>query len=216
MKRVFGTAEIIFDIFYLSAALTLGLALVLSAGGNPPRALAGVMALLLAGGDAFHLVPRIMAIRAGGQVHLRRALGRGKQITSITMSVFYLLLWRLGLLLFPLGDVRFWSYSVYILTAARIILCLLPQNRWEKRHTPIFWGIFRNIPFFMQGAIVAGLFFLQRHAVFVLSPMWLAVVLSFAFYIPVVFWSNTNPKVGMLMLPKSCAYLWILAMCLSI
>ena len=46
--------------------------------------------------------------------------------------------------------------------------------------------------------------------------MWLAILLSFAFYLPVVLWSNQNPKVGILMLPKTCAYLWMLAMCLSL
>lgn len=36
---------------------------------------------------------------------------------------------------------------------------------------------------------------------------WLAIALSFAFYLPVVLWSNRQPKAGMLMLPKTCAYL---------
>jgi len=45
---------------------------------------------------------------------------------------------------------------------------------------------------------------------------WLAVLLSFGFYLPVVLWSNRQPKVGMLMLPKTCCYLWLLVMCLSL
>ena len=32
-----------------------------------------------------------------------------------------------------------------------------------------------------------------------LSWMWLAILLSFGFYLPVVLWSNMNPKIGMLM-----------------
>ena len=64
--------------------------------------------------------------------------------------------------------------------------------------------------------ISAGFFFVQRKAAPGLSWMWLAILLSFAFYLPVVLWSNQNPKVGMLMLPKTCAYLWMLAMCLSL
>ena len=38
--------------------------------------------------------------------------------------------------------------------------------------------------------------------------MWLTIVLSFGFYIPVVLWSGTYPMVGMLMIPKTCAYVW--------
>ena len=38
--------------------------------------------------------------------------------------------------------------------------------------------------------------------------MWLTIVLSFAFYIPVVLWADTVPVIGMLMIPKTCAYVW--------
>ena len=38
--------------------------------------------------------------------------------------------------------------------------------------------------------------------------MWLTIVLSFGFYIPVVLWADTVPAVGMLMIPKTCAYVW--------
>ena len=42
--------------------------------------------------------------------------------------------------------------------------------------------------------------------------MWLAVSLSFAFYIPVVLWADAVPLMGMLMIPKTCAYVWIVWM----
>lgn len=216
MKRVFGTVEAVFDIFYLAAASILGFAFLFSASDNSVRALAGVMALVLAGGDAFHLVPRIKVIRTGKEEQLRGILGRGKQITSITMTVFYLLLWQIGVLIFSPKDVNFWSYLVYILAAVRILLCLLPQNKWTEQYPPVIWGIWRNIPFFLMGAVVAGLFFLQKSVEPGLGMMWLAIALSFAFYFPVVLWANKNPKIGMLMLPKTCAYLWMLTMCLSL
>lgn len=38
--------------------------------------------------------------------------------------------------------------------------------------------------------------------------MWMTIVLSFGFYIPVVLWANTVPMIGMLMIPKTCAYVW--------
>ena len=38
--------------------------------------------------------------------------------------------------------------------------------------------------------------------------MWLTIVLSFAFYIPVVLFADTYPLIGMLMIPKTCAYVW--------
>lgn len=38
--------------------------------------------------------------------------------------------------------------------------------------------------------------------------MWLTIVLSFGFYIPVVLWADAVPMIGMLMIPKTCAYVW--------
>ena len=38
--------------------------------------------------------------------------------------------------------------------------------------------------------------------------MWLTIVLSFAFYIPVVLFADSFPMIGMLMIPKTCAYVW--------
>lgn len=38
--------------------------------------------------------------------------------------------------------------------------------------------------------------------------MWLTIVLSFGFNIPVVLWADAIPIIGMLMIPKTCAYVW--------
>lgn len=42
--------------------------------------------------------------------------------------------------------------------------------------------------------------------------MPLAVALSFGFYIPVVLFSGIAPIIGMLMIPKTLAYVWIVLM----
>jgi len=212
-KRVFGWIEAVFDSLYLLAAFSIGIYL-LRSDGSQVRVLAGSMAILLAAGDAFHLVPRIGAILIGQEERLARVLGFGKLLTSVTMTVFYLLLWQIGLLLFAPTPGSGWTAFVYVLAALRILLCLFPQNRWADRHPPVRWGIYRNIPFLLLGAAVAVLFAVNTGRVPAVDGMWIAIALSYAFYIPVVLWSNTNPKLGMLMLPKTCAYLWILAMCL--
>ena len=38
----------------------------------------------------------------------------------------------------------------------------------------------------------------------------------FGCYIPVTLFSKTKPKVGLLMIPKTCAYMWIIAMGLEL
>ena len=42
--------------------------------------------------------------------------------------------------------------------------------------------------------------------------MPLAVALSFGFYVPVVLFSSIVPAVGILMIPKTLAYVWIIFM----
>ena len=43
--------------------------------------------------------------------------------------------------------------------------------------------------------------------------MPLAVALSFGFYLPVVLFSGVLPAVGVLMIPKTMAYVWIIVIC---
>lgn len=211
MKRVFGTFEVVFNIIYLFSVLFIGIVLLLSARNNQPRMLAGIMALILAGGDAFHLVPRILLIRSKKEEELKGSLGLGKQITSISMTIFYVILWHIGVILNYPENFGNLSIYIYILAVMRIVLCLLPQNKWKDRCPPVSWGILRNLPFFLLGIWVAFLFFNSS------NPLYgLAIILSFLFYLPVVLWANKYPKVGMLMLPKTCAYLWLLILCLSL
>ncbi len=209
-RRVFGYGEAVFDVAYLLAALGIGIG-ILSKGRPGAYAMAGAMALLLAAGDAFHLLPRIGAILTGDTPRFHKALGFGKLVTSITMTVFYVLLWHLGTLLFPAVP-QGWTVLAWGLAAVRIILCLFPQNGWYEANPPLRWALLRNIPFFLLGIQAVGLFFLHRQAVSALTWMWLAGLLSFAFYLPVALWAGKNPKLGMLMLPKTCMYLWMLGM----
>lgn len=96
------------------------------------------------------------------------------------------------------------------MAALRIVLCLFPQNAWTSADAPLSWGIYRNIPFAILGLIVIVLFYrsAKEHKDRDFRWMWLTIVLSFGFYIPVVLWADTIPAVGMLMIPKTCAYVW--------
>ncbi len=202
MKRFFGRVETIFDVLYLTIATTIGIYLLVSANGSELRQFAGLMALVLAGGDAFHLIPRVYVIFMGREEVFRRALGRGKQITSITMTFFFVMFWHIALSLFRLDLISIWTLAVYMLTLVRILLCILPQNRWVDRYPPISWGIYRNIPFFIMGLVIAFVFYQNQNVVPAFSLAWLAILLSFGFYLPVVLYANKNPKIGMLMLPR--------------
>lgn len=75
---------------------------------------------------------------------------------------------------------------------------------------PLSWGIYRNIPFALLGLLIIVLFYrsAREHGDRAFRWMWLTIVLSFGFYIPVVLWADAVPMIGMLMIPKTCAYVW--------
>lgn len=212
MKRVFGLVEIVFDIFYFISATIIGLILIFVSEEYSFKFLSGIMALILVFGDFFHLIPRIKVIIKGNEERYRKSLGRGKQITSITMTLFYLILWHIGIIVFQPTKVIFFTSVLYILAFVRIYLCFLKRNKWEERRPPVRPAILRNIPFLLQGLMVSALFFSFRNNTQELKYIWLAVLLSFAFYIPVVLFVNKNPKIGMLMIPKTLTYLWLMIM----
>ncbi|GAA0797503.1 hypothetical protein GCM10008910_20260 [Faecalicatena orotica] len=202
--------ETLFDAVYLVTVITVGILMIRKSAGRKQYLLFGIMAVTLGAGDAFHLVPRAYALCTAGLEHYTAALGVGKLITSVTMTVFYILLYYVWRLRYHVKDQKEVTVAVFLLSAVRIILCLFPQNKWTSADAPLSWGIYRNIPFALLGILVIVLFYKAAkeqhdHA---FRFMWLTIVLSFAFYIPVVLFADTIPALGMLMIPKTCAYVW--------
>lgn len=202
--------ETTFDIVYLITVTTLGVLMIKNARGNKQYTLFGIMAVILGLGDAFHLVPRAVALSTTGLENFTVSLGIGKFITSITMAVFYLILYYVWRKRYEITGRKELTLTMYALTLIRIVLCLFPQNAWTSPNPPLSWGIYRNIPFALMGLIIIVLFYksAKEHQDEPFKFMWLTIVLSFAFYIPVVLWADKYPLVGMLMIPKTCAYVW--------
>jgi len=69
-----------------------------------------------------------------------------------------------------------------------------------------------NFPFVLMGALTVYLWLKSAAGDGCFRWMWLAVLLSFGFYLPVVLWADTLPVIGMLMLPKTIMYIWMMIM----
>ena len=202
--------ETLFDAVYLITVITLGLRMIRGSRGNRQFRLFGCMAVVLGAGDAFHLIPRAQALCTTGLDSYTVALGSGKWITSITMTVFYVLLYYVWRYRYRIQGQKTLTAAVYALAGVRILLCMMPQNDWLSASAPLAWGIYRNIPFALLGALIIVLFYRSAKAAndTAFRWMWLTIVLSFGFYIPVVLWADAVPLIGMLMIPKTCAYVW--------
>lgn len=203
-------AETLFDAVYLISVITIGILMIAKSKGNREFRLFGIMAVVLGAGDAFHLIPRAFALCTTGLENFTEALGMGKFITSITMTIFYILLYYVWRIRYKIKGKNGVTATVYVLAALRILLCLFPQNQWLSADAPLSWGIYRNIPFALLGLLIIPLFYksAKEHKDKEFQYMWLTIVLSFGFYIPVVLWADTIPMIGMLMIPKTCAYVW--------
>lgn len=202
--------ETLFDVVYLTTVTLLGITMIRKNKGNLQYLLFGIMAVTLGAGDAFHLVPRAYALCTTGLQDFVVALGIGKLITSITMTLFYVLLYYVWRIRYKINGKNGLTVIMYVLAALRVALCLFPQNAWTSAEAPLSWTIYRNLPFAAMGLIVIVLFFTEarKHNDHAYRFMWLTIVLSFGFYLPVVLWADTIPWVGMLMIPKTCAYVW--------
>lgn len=207
-------AETIFDVCYLIGVITVGILMFTKGKENPLVRKFGLMSILLGGGDAFHLVPRMYALWTTGLEANAAALGVGKLITSVTMTIFYLILYFIWRERYQIKDRKNLTITMWLLTALRIVLCLLPQNDWLSFRQPLLWGILRNIPFAIMGVIIIVIFAQEvkkaNDKIFRFMP--LAIILSFGFYLPVVLFAAKIPMLGMLMMPKTLAYVWVVWM----
>ena len=199
--------ESIFDIIYLVFAIAMGVC-ILHRKWDISGRLMGSATLILGCGDAFHLIPRVLNYFVDADFTVW--LGAGKLVTSISMTVFYLLMYRLWLVLYEEREDWKLSIVVYVLTTVRILLCLFPQNGWFQNNSSVLWGTIRNIPFVVLGGIIIWLFWKRREDIRYFRYVWLLVLLSFLFYIPVAVAAGLAPILGMLMLPKTVCYMLLI------
>ena len=212
--RVFDLFELIFDISYLIFDLIGGALFFAFSKGSYLFILYGILSLTLCLGDAFHLLPRVKRILFGSSEKINRQLGFGLQVSSITMTIFYVLLlyiWKLTF--YEMKAPLIIEIMVWITALIRIFVCLLPQNNWLSNEGNMKLSLIRNSVFAITGIGIIILYAMSGNKYdYGMNRMVWAIIISFACYLPVTVLSNKYPKVGMLMIPKTCAYVWIIVM----
>lgn len=209
------TVEIAFNISYLIVVWFLvGLMLArfkTIADSDRPVARLLIWAFaLLAFGDTGHVGFRVVAYMNGGLEKNPALVGIGALSTAVTVTFFYMILVFVWSKRFhkPLG------WFGWLLLAAgfvRLVVMAFPHNQWESLVPPYNWSLLRNSFLVIQG--IGIMFLILRDATrsgdtpFRLVG-WM-IALSYAFYTPVILWSATIPLLGMLMIPKTCAYVAI-------
>ena len=180
--------------------------------------IAGILFFVFSKGKAFHLIPRIIRAGRGSSEKINRQLGIGLQVSSITMTVFYIILLYIWKLTFPeiIAPVAI-EAIIWISAVIRIVICFLPQNNWCGEEGNLKLSIIRNAVFAVTGIGVIILYAISGNANgYHMTRMVAAIIISFGCYLPVTLFSKKMPKIGLLMIPKTCAYIWVIVMGLQL
>jgi len=214
--------EVVFNCAYLVALYGLVAAMI----RNRSRVQAGehgtafwivlAFALLLLG-DTGHVGFRVVAYAMSGLGTVVTLFGKrvvliklGSIATAWTFTAFYvcmLMAWRAHFKK-ALGAA---GWLLVCAAFVRSLLMLHPGNGWGSPGDPEPWYTLRNIPLIVMQA---GLAFLilrdaaqQRDKAFILVGVM--IIISMACYVPVVALVQRFPAAGMLMIPKTLAYMGI-------
>ena len=216
--RVPDLMEAVFDTCYLLFDLIAGILFFAFSHGNPLFLLYGILTWTLCFGDAFHLVPRVLRAVKGSSEKMERQLGIGLQISSITMTIFYILLlyiWKQTF--YEMTAPVMLEILIWVSAAIRIAVCMLPQNNWCGEEGNCKLSVIRNAVFAVTGICVIVLYVMSGNTYgYHMTRMAAAIVVSFGCYLPVTLLSKKMPKIGMLMIPKTCAYIWMIVMGLQL
>lgn len=128
--------ETLFDAVYLISVITIGVLMIRGSKGDRQFRLFGWMAVVLGAGDSFHLIPRALALCTTGLENYTVPLGLGKWITSVTMTIFYVLLYYVWRQRYQIKGQSGLTAAVYGLAGVRIALCMMPQNQWLSASAP--------------------------------------------------------------------------------
>ena len=214
--------EISFNIAYLIVVWGLVIAMIRRQPGVPEadKPVTGLFIwafALLALGDTGHVGFRVLAYASGNLESTISLFGRevglvglGALATAVTVTIFYMLM----LVIWHKRYGKAYGWFGWLLFAAgivRLLIMLFPANEWNNTVPPQPWSLYRNLPLMIQGLGVAYLILRDSRAVGDRPFTWIGIMilLSYAFYIPVILFVQQIPLIGMLMIPKTMAYVGI-------
>ena len=207
--------EIIFDIAYLITVWTFVYLMFtnrnkVSEQNNIVAKLFRWMFLLLALGDTGHVGFRVVAYASGPLEKSPTLVGLGSLATAYTITIFYMILVEVWRQRFRKDrNILYWILQT--VGMFRLIFMALPGNHWGQVLPPQPMGILRNIPLMVLGTLIMVLILLDARAKQDKTFLWIGffIFLSYLFYTPVILFVNQVPMLGMLMIPKTLAYVAI-------
>jgi hypothetical protein len=172
---------------------------------------------LLALGDTGHVGFRVLAYSMDGLESTVTLFGRqvglvglGALSTAVTVTFFYALMLVIWHRRFR-KSYGWFGGLLFLAAAIRLLIMLFPQNQWNNVVPPQPWSLLRNLPLVILGLGVAYLMLRDSTRVDDNTFKWIGIMIlvSYAFYAPVILFVQQVPAIGMLMIPKTMAYVAI-------
>ena len=93
---------------------------------------------------------------------IKRQLGIGLQVSSITMTVFYIILMYIWKFTFPEFEIPVIIKAIiWISAVVRIVICMFPQNNWCTDEGNMKLSVIRNAVFAVTGIGVMILYLIS-------------------------------------------------------
>lgn len=198
--------ETIFESSYLIFTIIAGIYILIKSNKRKEFILFGIATVLLVIGDAFHLIPRMIGLVNNDLESYHVSLGIGKLITSITMTIFYVLFYFFIKIRNEIKIEKTLDIIYLSLALIRLVLLTFPQNEWTSTNPNYIFGIIRNIPFIIMGMIVINLCIMYQREDKYFKYSYIFIALSFMFYLMTVLLSPMFKIFGLMMLPKTICY----------
>ncbi len=163
---------------------------------------------LLALGDTGHVGFRVVAYYTGGLEENALLVGLGALSTAVTITFLYMLILEGWRIIFEKPKDKLY-YLLIACGIVRLIIMAFPQNQWGNVVPPYGWSLARNIPLTIQGLGVGYLLYRdgKEKENKVARNLAVCIFISYAFYLPVILAVRFVPMLGMLMIPKTIAYM---------
>ncbi|MBN1121565.1 MAG: hypothetical protein JXJ17_10835 [Anaerolineae bacterium] len=210
--------EITFNIAYLIAIYALVILMIARRDRVAPedRTAAALITwafALLALGDTGYVGFRVIAYALGdleAAVGPTTWVGLGALATAFTVTLFYVLMLFTWKARFdkPLG---WFGWLLIAAAVVRLVVMAFPANEWYRIEPPWPMSLYRNIPLMVQGLGAAYLILrdANKNADRLFTWVGVCILISYACYLPVIFFVRHVTIIGMLMIPKTLAYVAI-------
>lgn len=146
--------EPILHILYLIPILIMGGYLLGNSGGNKIYKAFGSFALTLALADGIYLLPRMYGVLTTGIKDNLHIIGWGRMGNSIIITILFLIIYDIYNLRYSKAKNDKLNKTLFGLALVRILISLLPGNRWFELEPSSLFALLRFIPLAITGILL--------------------------------------------------------------